>query len=348
MKQNKLLYLLSTFLILVSTYFINPITVFADKDPAVGTAAPYIEDAIKKGKTLIGNSTYVLGAGRNDSEYNASKPILDCSSFMHWMWNKGANINIVDDKTEHAGRTATSSMYTDLDVKEGQKISDLKRGDMMFFDTSSSSRHVGVYLGDNMFLHNGASTAVTIADITSSYWKPKFNGKVVTVKEGGKGIFPHDGADLSGEGSDKKEIKEEGRGTYVSPFIQRDTVINNTGVNIGEAPLGGDVGNMFTKQGENFYSVFIKIATWLSAVFFVYTSIGVIWYFTMLTRGEPGTSSETFEKVTGLSSDTQLKTKLNVLGRWVVSTSIVIIFLTGLYVPMMSFIYKSIHNIGLV
>lgn len=61
----------------------------------------------------------------------------------------------------------------------GQKVdaSEMRRGDLIFFDTYTVDGHIGIYLGDNKFLHDGTSTGVTVSEL-SGYYKEKFNGKV--------------------------------------------------------------------------------------------------------------------------------------------------------------------------
>jgi cell wall-associated NlpC family hydrolase len=63
----------------------------------------------------------------------------------------------------------------------GQKIAphELQPGDLVFFNTLRKSfSHVGIYLGDNRFIHATSSSTgkVEISDMRDGYWKARFNG----------------------------------------------------------------------------------------------------------------------------------------------------------------------------
>lgn len=64
--------------------------------------------------------------------------------------------------------------------KSGEQVlrSDLKPGDLVFFNTMRRAfSHVGIYLGDNQFVHAPrAGKAVRVEDIRGSYWSKRYNG----------------------------------------------------------------------------------------------------------------------------------------------------------------------------
>ncbi|MFM8812455.1 MAG: C40 family peptidase, partial [Methylophilaceae bacterium] len=55
---------------------------------------------------------------------------------------------------------------------------DLHPGDLVFFNTLKSSfSHVGIYIGNNRFIHAPRTgREVVITDMTESYWAKRFNG----------------------------------------------------------------------------------------------------------------------------------------------------------------------------
>lgn len=55
---------------------------------------------------------------------------------------------------------------------------DLKEGDLIFFATHRKKRvsHVGMYLGNNYFIHAGTSSGVTLSSLITPYWKAHLIG----------------------------------------------------------------------------------------------------------------------------------------------------------------------------
>ncbi|MBL0358800.1 MAG: C40 family peptidase [Chitinophagaceae bacterium] len=53
---------------------------------------------------------------------------------------------------------------------------DLQEGDLVFFNTRGGISHVGLYLGNNYFVHSSTSYGVTISSLTDDYYSRKFLG----------------------------------------------------------------------------------------------------------------------------------------------------------------------------
>ncbi|MFJ7976143.1 NlpC/P60 family protein [Peribacillus sp. NPDC096379] len=121
--------------------------------------------AITAGNKYIGNSVYVFGGGRSQSDINNGR--FDCSAFVYWAYAQaGINLGSV-------GNTDTLLNY-------GTKVSasDMQPGDMVFFDTYKKNGHVGIYVGGGKFIGSQSSTGVAIANMSSGYWAQHFNGRV--------------------------------------------------------------------------------------------------------------------------------------------------------------------------
>lgn len=88
---------------------------------------------------------------------------IDCSGFVSMLF-KG-----MSDKT--LGCSA-SDMYSNLDHIKRNK---LKEGDLVFFKIKKNRiSHVGLYLGNNKFVHASVSNGVIISDLDEPYYKKYF------------------------------------------------------------------------------------------------------------------------------------------------------------------------------
>ncbi|MBU8709638.1 peptidoglycan DL-endopeptidase CwlO [Bacillus subtilis] len=126
-----------------------------------------IEGAISVGSSIVGQSPYKFGGGRSQSDIN--NRIFDCSSFVRWAYaSAGVNLGPVGGTT------------TDTLVGRGQAVSasDMKRGDLVFFDTYKTNGHVGIYLGNGTFLNDNTSHGVSVDSMSNPYWKAAFKGVV--------------------------------------------------------------------------------------------------------------------------------------------------------------------------
>lgn len=86
---------------------------------------------------------------------------IDCSALVQILYKEQFGIDL-------PRTTATQ-------VKEGKKVSrkDLKIGDLVFFKTGRNTRHVGVYIGDNQFVHASTSRGVMISTL-NNYWNNSY------------------------------------------------------------------------------------------------------------------------------------------------------------------------------
>ncbi|MCX7176582.1 MAG: C40 family peptidase [Proteobacteria bacterium] len=91
---------------------------------------------------------------------------FDCSGFVGYVFREGIGLILPRTSREIS--------------KSGEvvKKSDLQPGDLVFFNTMRRTfSHVGIYLGDNFFVHAPASGGeVRVENMNAAYWGKRFNG----------------------------------------------------------------------------------------------------------------------------------------------------------------------------
>ena len=109
--------------------------------------------------SLVG-SPYRLGGTSPDSG-------LDCSGLVGHVFRQVAGVMLPRDS--HAISEATQPLAQ----------SELRPGDLVFFNTRHRAfSHVGIYLGDDRFVHATSSRtgAVMISHLGDRYWRQRFDG----------------------------------------------------------------------------------------------------------------------------------------------------------------------------
>ncbi|GAQ16772.1 D-gamma-glutamyl-meso-diaminopimelic acid endopeptidase CwlS precursor [Oceanobacillus picturae] len=89
---------------------------------------------------------------------------FDCSGFIYYAYKK-AGMNI-------------SRLSTDGYYNRSFYVSKPQVGDLVFFSGTyrAGISHMGIYAGNNEFIHAGSSTGVTKTSLSNSYWKKHFEG----------------------------------------------------------------------------------------------------------------------------------------------------------------------------
>ena len=89
-----------------------------------------------------------------------SKKGIDCSKFAFELYNKVFNTMIANNSKNIFG------MVSPVNTKD-----ELREGDLIFFKIRSRSiTHVGVYIGNNKFVHASSSRGVMISNLDEDYW----------------------------------------------------------------------------------------------------------------------------------------------------------------------------------
>lgn len=91
---------------------------------------------------------------------------LDCSGLVRFVFKEAWGKNLPRTAQE------ISQVGEKIDTK------DLQPGDLVFYNTLKRSfSHVGIYLGDNKFIHSPSGGGeVRVESMDVGYWKARFNG----------------------------------------------------------------------------------------------------------------------------------------------------------------------------
>jgi len=92
---------------------------------------------------------------------------IDCSAFMQRLLQTVYNI--------HIPRTSVDQFFHDWVDRFGS-TEYLAEGDLVFFKTMKGKliSHVGLYLGNKMFVNSSSSKGVSIGNLDDPYWKTKY------------------------------------------------------------------------------------------------------------------------------------------------------------------------------
>ena len=115
---------------------------------------------ISKGNQVVNYAYKFLG---KPYVYGATGPnSFDCSGLTLYVYNK-------------FGVDISRTTYTQ--VSQGTKVnrSDLKPGDLVFFNTEGSISHVGIYIGDGDFIHAPRTgKPVMVSSLSDDYYSKRF------------------------------------------------------------------------------------------------------------------------------------------------------------------------------
>lgn len=136
--------------------------------PGHTAASPLSEDVPLYAVSLVG-SPYRLGG-------NSPETGLDCSGLVGHVFKQVAGIVLPRDSRAIS------------DVAQPLAQVDLQPGDLVFFNTLNRAfSHVGIYLGDNRFVHATSSrtNTVMVSSLADRYWRTRFDGARRVVQTAG-------------------------------------------------------------------------------------------------------------------------------------------------------------------
>lgn len=89
---------------------------------------------------------------------------IDCSAFVQTLFATQYGVTLP--------RTAREQYAASRQISR----TELKQGDLLFFNTRGGVSHVGIYLQNNKFVHAASSGGVMVSDLFDNYWVKRFVG----------------------------------------------------------------------------------------------------------------------------------------------------------------------------
>jgi cell wall-associated NlpC family hydrolase len=133
--------------------------------PESSTAYSKLQEIKQRASDLTMKAMDFLGI-RYKRGGNTPENGLDCSGFVRLVFKDALGAELPRTAAE------ISRVGENIDQK------DLQPGDLVFYNTLRRGfSHVGIYLGDNKFIHSpSAGGQVRIESMDLAYWKKRFNG----------------------------------------------------------------------------------------------------------------------------------------------------------------------------
>lgn len=93
-----------------------------------------------------------------------SKSGIDCSAFVQTVY------------LTTFGMAVPRTAFEQFKVSNRISATQMKEGDLVFFNTTGGVSHVGIYLGNNKFIHASVARGVTVSDLFDPYYLKRFLG----------------------------------------------------------------------------------------------------------------------------------------------------------------------------
>lgn len=155
----------ATLLLAASLAFTAPLSAYATEQQKPTEELSLFERYTSSAQDLILKGLELVGINYRHGGTNPESG-LDCSAFVQLVFKDAVGLLLP--------RTAREQSEV------GEKIDrrELKPGDLVFFNTMRRAfSHVGIYLGDNRFLHAPRTGAeIRVEDMRQGYWVKRYNG----------------------------------------------------------------------------------------------------------------------------------------------------------------------------
>ncbi|MDC9582448.1 bifunctional murein DD-endopeptidase/murein LD-carboxypeptidase [Xenorhabdus sp. PR6a] len=89
---------------------------------------------------------------------------IDCSAFVQRTFH------------DQFGLELPRSTLEQQNVGQTVNRAKLRAGDLVLFKTGRRMRHIGIYIGNNQFVHASTSNGVIVSKLTDTYWSKRYYG----------------------------------------------------------------------------------------------------------------------------------------------------------------------------
>jgi cell wall-associated NlpC family hydrolase len=147
------------------SYKSSDVTVTSDSASAPSGAKSFLSGVASKAGDVVVGALNMIGV-RYRWGGNTPDSGLDCSGFVRYVFQDTLGMTL-PRRAEEMSR-----------VGEKVTVSELKPGDLVFFNTMRRSfSHVGIYIGDNKFVHSPSTgSTIRVDDMDDGYWEKRFTG----------------------------------------------------------------------------------------------------------------------------------------------------------------------------
>jgi cell wall-associated NlpC family hydrolase len=134
-------------------------------DSNSGSAKSFLSGMAGKAGDVVVGALNMIGV-RYRWGGNTPDSGLDCSGFVRYVFQDTLGLAL-PRRAEEMSR-----------IGEKVRVSDLKPGDLVFFNTMRRTfSHVGIYIGDNKFVHSPSTgSTIRVDDMDDGYWEKRFTG----------------------------------------------------------------------------------------------------------------------------------------------------------------------------
>lgn len=120
------------------------------------------------GDALNDLAFFALSLSGTPYQYGGDSPDngFDCSGFVRYVFRRSLGVEL-PRSTREINRFG-----------QAVELAQLRPGDLVFYDTLRSMfSHVGIYLGDDRFVHSPSSGgSVRVEHMQDNYWRHRYNG----------------------------------------------------------------------------------------------------------------------------------------------------------------------------